>query len=78
MKKSKKRIDKQHHFVVRWTEKDGWQLDSIAEEEFPDGSIWNPETGEWEHAYFIGGKDNDNDGEIRERLEAILERENEE
>ena len=64
---------KEHYFVVKYSTANGWEIDPEVEGDvFPDGTVWNCETKEWETAYEGDGVYNDEDPEIVESLMKML------
>jgi len=64
---------KEHTFVIKYTNKNGWEWDTDTESaRFDDGTIYDTETQEWETSYKGDGEYVDNDDEIGEKLSAIL------
>lgn len=54
---------KEHHFIVKYTSENGWTIDTDSElARFPDGTIWNNDTAEWNSAY-LGNEQYDNEDE---------------
>lgn len=67
---------KQYHYVVSYTEGEGWAIDTDSEEtRFPDGTIYDTEKNEWQFAYLGDGKFNGREQELTEQLMEILKRE---
>lgn len=62
-------MTKEYHYIVKYTEEEGWTIDTDSEEtRFPDGTIWNSESGEWEYAYLGEGQFNGKELELTEQL----------
>jgi hypothetical protein len=69
---------KEHHYVVSWSEKSGWSINTDMEEgAFPNGSIFDHDTSEWEYAYNGDGDWEENEQELTEQLQSILDLHNE-
>lgn len=40
---------REHYFLIKWTPEDGFVFDGEVESElFPNGTLWNTETKDWE------------------------------
>jgi hypothetical protein len=64
---------KEYHYIVKYTEEDGWTIDVPSEEaHFPDGTIWDTEAGEWQLPYLGDGKFNGKEEDLAETLSDIL------
>ena len=47
---------KEHHFIVKWSKRDGWQIDPDTESaNFPNGTVWNEATSEWDFDDYDNG-----------------------
>jgi hypothetical protein len=69
---------KEHHFIVSYSKENGWIIDlNIEQVKYPDGTIFNYETSEWELSYIGDGEYNDNDDEITGTLGKALKQLNE-
>lgn len=69
---------KEHHFIVSYSKQNGWIIDAASEQvKYPDGTIFNYETSEWELSYIGDGEYNDNDDEITDTLGKALKQLNE-
>jgi len=67
-------MSKLYHYVVIWSEEEGWQIDSEGEESaFRNGTIYNNETRCWEFGYLGEGKYNGKEEELTETLTDILD-----
>ena len=65
---------KEHHYVVSWSEKSGWSINAELEESaFPEGTIFDHSTNEWEYAYNGDSKWEENEQELTEQLQSILD-----
>lgn len=57
--------NKQHHFIVSYTKNGGWNIDIESEEaRFPEGTVFNYDTTQWESSYLGDGEYNNNNDEI--------------
>jgi hypothetical protein len=63
---------KEHIFVIKYTNENGWEWDTDLEVRFDDGTIYDTEAGEWQPAHEGEGVYVDNDDEIGERLVSML------
>jgi hypothetical protein len=61
---------KQHYFVVRWDESDGWQIDHDVADAVLDGTLYDTDEERW-HGCIESG-DEKRDAEIMDRLTALL------
>lgn len=69
---------KEHHFIVSYSKQNGWIIDLSSEQvKYPDGTIFNYDTSEWELSYIGDGEYNDNDDEITGTLGKALKQLNE-
>jgi hypothetical protein len=67
-------MSRQYHYVVSYTEGEGWAIDTDSEEaRFPDGTIYDIENGEWQFGYLGDGKFNGREQELTEQLMKMLE-----
>ena len=67
-------MSKEYHYVVKWSEENGWAIDPDTESaNFPNGTIWNPKTEEWEFGYLGDGEFNSKEEELTEKLTELLE-----
>jgi hypothetical protein len=62
---------KEHIFVIKYTNENGWQWDTDLEVRFDDGTIYDTEKQEWQPAY-LDGEYADNDDVVGEQLASIL------
>ena len=68
---------KEYFYVVSWSEKSGWTINSELEESvFPDGTIYDHDSKEWSVAYKGDGEWEENEQELSEQLIDILETHN--
>ena len=64
---------KEHLFIIKYTNENGWEWDVDTEAvRLDDGTIYDTETQQWEPAY-LDGEYADNDDEIGEKLGAMLQ-----
>lgn len=64
---------KEHHFIVSYSKENGWIIDLGSEQvRYPDGTIFNYDTSEWELSYIGDGEYNDNNDEITGTLGKAL------
>jgi len=64
---------KEYHYIVKWTEEYGWQIDADTESSnFPNGTVYDTEEG-WQHAYLGDGEYNGREEELCEALSNALE-----
>lgn len=69
-------MSKEYHYVVKWSEERGWEIDSDTENStFPDGSIYDSEEG-WQFGYLGDGKFNGKEEELTEELSDLLDQSN--
>ena len=60
---------KEYTYVVVYKEGEGWEIDTESEEElFPNGTIYNKETKQWEYGYSGDGEFNANEEAVTEQL----------
>ena len=74
----------EHHFIIKYSKAEGWEWDTdIEEEHYPNGTVFNNETEEWQSGYVGWNKEKDegeyldDDDLIGEQLGAILKIANE-
>jgi hypothetical protein len=66
-------MSKEYHYVVKWSDENGWEIDSDSEEtRFPDGTIYDSEQG-WQFGYLGEGEYNGDEQELTDTLTDILE-----
>jgi hypothetical protein len=66
-------MTKEHHYVIVYREGTGWDIDIDTEESaFPDGTIYNTETKDWEYGYLGEGEYNKDEQAITEQLSKAL------
>ena len=71
-------MTKEYHYIVKFVEGEGWQIDPDTEDaNFPNGTIYDTEAGEWQFGYLGDGKYNGREIELIEKLTNILELNNE-
>ena len=67
-------MSKEYTYVIVYKEGEGWEIDYESEEQFfPNGTIYNTETTQWEHGYLGDGEFNGGEEEITETLTSALE-----
>jgi hypothetical protein len=65
----------QHHYIVVFDKEEGWRICSWTEEtKFPDGTIYNTETGAWEYGYQGDGIFFDSELELTSQLTIALDK----
>ena len=74
----------EHHYIIKYSKEGGWEWDTDTEEaRYPDGTVFNDETEEWQSGYVgwdkVKGEAEylDDDDLIGEQLGAILKIANE-
>jgi hypothetical protein len=66
-------MSKEHHYVIVYREETGWEIDTDSEEaRFPDGTIFNTETNEWEYGYLGDGEYNKDEKAITWQLSKAI------
>ena len=66
-------MSKEYHYVVKWSEGEGWQIDPDTESaRFPDGTIYDSEQG-WQFGYLGEGEYNGKEVELTDTLTDILD-----
>lgn len=66
-------MSKEHHYVIVYREDTGWEIDIDTEESaFPDGTIFNTETKEWEYGYLGEGEYNKDEQAITWQLSKAI------
>lgn len=64
---------KEHIFVIKYTNENGWEWDVDTETvHFDNGTIYDTETEEWVPAHAGEGEYIDNDDEVSDTLGAML------
>ena len=63
---------KDYYYIIKWNEEEGWQISPTEEDEFPNGTIFNHKTKEWEQAYLGDGKFNGQEDELATQLSRKL------
>jgi hypothetical protein len=67
-------MSKEYTYVIVYKEGEGWEIDYESEEQFfPNGTIYNRETTQWEYGYLGDGQFNGRELEITETLTSALE-----
>jgi len=60
---------KEYTFVIVYKEGEGWEIDTESEEQFfPNGTIYDNETTQWEHGYLGDGEFNAGEEAVTEQL----------
>jgi hypothetical protein len=74
----------EHHYIIKYSKEGGWEWDTDTEEaRYPDGTVFNDETEEWQSGYVGWNKEKgeaeylDDEDIIGEQLGAILKIANE-
>jgi len=63
---------KHYHYIVKWSEGEGWQIDPDTESaNFPNGTIYDEQEG-WQFGYLGEGKFNGKEEELSEALTNLL------
>ena len=64
---------KEYHYIVRYSEANGWKIDADTESaNFPEGTIYNTVTEQWEFGYLGDGKYNGQEDELCSQLSVKL------
>jgi len=67
-------MSKEHYYIVRYSEREGWQIDPDTESEyFPNGTIYDRALEEWQFGYLGDGEYNGKECELTETLGNILD-----
>jgi uncharacterized membrane-anchored protein len=67
-------MSKEYSYVILYKEGEGWSIDYESEEQFfPNGTIYDNETKQWEHGYSGDGEYNAREEEITESLTSALQ-----
>ncbi len=62
-------MSKEYTYVIVYKEGEGWEIDIESEEQFfPNGTIYDNETTEWEYGYLGDGEYNANERAVTEQL----------
>ena len=62
-------MSKEYTYVIVYKEGEGWEIDTESEEQFfPNGTIYDNETTEWEYGYLGEGEFNANEKAVTEQL----------
>ena len=62
-------MSKEYTYVIVYKEGEGWEIDTESEEQFfPNGTIYDNKTIEWEHGYQGDGEYNSDEKAITEQL----------
>jgi hypothetical protein len=66
-------MSKEYHYVIKWSESAGWQIDPDMESaHFPNGTIYDSEQG-WQCGYLGEGEYNGKEEQLSETLIGILD-----
>lgn len=69
---------KEYHYIVKYSDNGGWQIDPDTEEaKFPDGTIYDHEAGEWQFGYLGDGEYNGKEEDLGSLLSSKLSELNE-
>ena len=64
---------KEYHYIVKYNSEDGWSIDADTESaNFPNGTIYNTKTEQWEFGYLGDGKFNGQEDELATQLSRKL------
>jgi hypothetical protein len=64
---------KHYHYIVKWSEGEGWQIDPDTESaNFPNGTIYDEQEG-WQFGYLGEGKFNGKEEELSQALTNLLD-----
>jgi hypothetical protein len=64
----------EHHFILKYTELNGWQVDADTEQaRFPKGTVWDSEKQEWTSDYLGNQEYIPNSRELMDNLVSSLE-----
>jgi hypothetical protein len=67
-------MSKEYTYVIVYKEGEGWEIDYESEEQFfPNGTIYNTKSKQWEQGYLGDGEYNGREEEITETLSSALE-----
>ena len=62
-------MSKEYTYVIVYKEGEGWEIDTESEEElFPNGTIYDNKTKQWEYGYLGEGEYNANERAVTEQL----------
>jgi hypothetical protein len=62
-------MSKEYTYVIVYKEGEGWDIDTESEEQFfPNGTVYDAETREWEYGYQGDGEYNANERAVTEQL----------
>jgi uncharacterized membrane-anchored protein len=66
-------MSKEYTYVIVYKEDEGWEIDTESEEQFfPNGTIYDNETTQWEHGYLGDGEFNADEKAVTEQLYKAL------
>jgi hypothetical protein len=64
---------KHYHYIVKWSEGEGWQIDPDTESaNFPNGTIYDEKEG-WQFGYLGEGEFNGKEEELSQALTNLLD-----
>jgi hypothetical protein len=67
-------MSKEYTYVIVYKEGEGWEIDYESEEQFfPNGTIYNTKSKQWERGYLGDGEYNGREEEITETLSSALD-----
>jgi hypothetical protein len=67
-------MSKEYYYIVKWSEGEGWQINpDIESSNFPEGTVYDTEAGEWQLGYLGEGEYNGKELELTETLADILD-----
>ena len=62
-------MSKEYTYVIVYKEGEGWEIDTESEEQFfPNGTIYDTNTREWEYGYLGDGEFNADEKAVTEQL----------
>ena len=64
---------KEYHYAIVYREDTGWDIDiDVEESAFPNGTIFNTDTREWEYGYLGAGEYNAEEQAVTEQISKAL------
>jgi hypothetical protein len=70
---TKQKVVREYHFAILYDGEE-WQIDTDTEESaFPNGTIYNTETKQWEYGYLGEGKFTDGELETSQQISNMLD-----
>jgi hypothetical protein len=64
---------KEYHYAIVYREGTGWDIDvDVEESAFPNGTIYNTETKDWEYGYLGEGEYNAEEQAVTEQISKAL------